>query len=163
MLYIVVWQKFEHKLISAKFLLPMISSNELSITLSTLCYYTHFLKQWEWGQGLLQLQAWVSTKWSLMNSFFTSLILIFHQYSVSKIHFYGNHSGLHLQTHRPFADTWPPISPNRVPTSSHQTGSVSWCFIMFKSVSWCFTGGSRCFAPAWQCFMIFHKCFMMFY
>ena len=39
-------------------------------------------------QGLLQLQDWVSTKWSPINSFFSSLILIFHQYSVSKIHFY---------------------------------------------------------------------------
>ena len=34
--YIVVSQKFKLKLISAKFLLPMISRNELSITLSTL-------------------------------------------------------------------------------------------------------------------------------
>ena len=56
-------------------------------------------------QGFLQLQAWVSTKWSLINSFFSSLILIFHQYSVSKIHFYHailqdsirRHSGLELK------------------------------------------------------------------
>ena len=41
----------------------------------------------ELTQGLLQLQAWVSTKWSSINSFF-SVILIFHKYSVSKIHFY---------------------------------------------------------------------------
>ena len=34
--YIVVSQKFELKLISAKFILPMISRNELAITLSTL-------------------------------------------------------------------------------------------------------------------------------
>ena len=39
-------------------------------------------------QDLLQLQAWVSTKWSPINSFFSSLILILDQYSVSKIHFY---------------------------------------------------------------------------
>ena len=39
-------------------------------------------------QGFLQLQAWVSTKWSPINSFFSSLILIFIQYSVSKIHLY---------------------------------------------------------------------------
>ena len=39
-------------------------------------------------QGLLQLHAWVSTKWSLINLLFSSLILIFHQYPVSKIHFY---------------------------------------------------------------------------
>ena len=39
-------------------------------------------------QGLLQLQAWVTTKWSPINSFFSSLILIFHQYSVSRMHFY---------------------------------------------------------------------------
>ena len=40
------------------------------------------------GQALLQLQAWVSTKWSQINSSFFSIILIFHQYSVSKIRFY---------------------------------------------------------------------------
>ena len=39
-------------------------------------------------EGLQQLQARVSTKWSPINSFFSSQILIFHQYSVSKIHFY---------------------------------------------------------------------------
>ena len=38
--YTVVSQKFKLKLISAKFLLPMISRNEFSITLSTtLCVY----------------------------------------------------------------------------------------------------------------------------
>ena len=37
---------------------------------------------------IIIIQAWVSTKWSLINSFFYSLILIFHQYSVSKIQFY---------------------------------------------------------------------------
>ena len=42
----------------------------------------------EFNQGLLQLQAWVSTKWSLINSFFSLLILIFHHCSVSNIHFY---------------------------------------------------------------------------
>ena len=36
--YIVVSQKFKLKLIGAKFLLPMISRNELSVTLSTLWY-----------------------------------------------------------------------------------------------------------------------------
>ena len=51
-------------------------------------------------QVLLQLQAWVSTKWSPINSFSHSLISIFHQYSVSKIHFFlsDNPSGLHSQT-----------------------------------------------------------------
>ena len=39
-------------------------------------------------QGFLQLQAWVSTKWSPINSYFSKLILIIHQYSVSKIYFY---------------------------------------------------------------------------
>ena len=39
-------------------------------------------------QGVLQLQAWVSTKWSPINSFFSSPILIFYQYFVSYIHFY---------------------------------------------------------------------------
>ena len=34
--YIVISQKFKFKLISSKFLLPMVSRNELSITLSTL-------------------------------------------------------------------------------------------------------------------------------
>ena len=34
--FIVISQKFELKLINAKFFLPMISRNELSITLSTL-------------------------------------------------------------------------------------------------------------------------------
>ena len=42
--HIVVSQKFKLKLISAKFLLPMISRNELYITLSTLCRYSP--KQW---------------------------------------------------------------------------------------------------------------------
>ena len=39
-------------------------------------------------QGLLQLQAWVSTKWSPINSSFSTIILTFHQHSVSNIHFY---------------------------------------------------------------------------
>ena len=39
-------------------------------------------------QGLLHLQAWVSATWSPINSFFSLLILIFHQYPVLKIHFY---------------------------------------------------------------------------
>ena len=54
------------------------------------------------GQGLRQLQAWVSTKWSPINSFFCSPILIFHQYSLSKIHF--NHTILQ-PCRSPFEDT----------------------------------------------------------
>ena len=50
------------------------------------------------GKGLLQLQAWVSTKWSPINSFFSSQILIFYQYSVSKTHFY--HTILQDSIHR---------------------------------------------------------------
>ena len=64
-------------------------------------------------QGLLQIKAWVSTKWSPINSFFSSLILIFHQYSVSKIHFI-------MQSFRtPFADTqtWSCRRPWSYPSS----------------------------------------------
>ena len=43
--------------------------------------------------------AWVSAKWSPINSFFSSLILIIHQYSVSKIHLILNT----LDTPRPGA------------------------------------------------------------
>ena len=47
----------------------------------------------------------MSAKWSKINSFFSSLILIFHQYSVLKIHFYytilqdsiRRHPGLELK------------------------------------------------------------------
>ena len=50
-------------------------------------------------QGLLQLQAWVSTKWSPINSFFSSLIFLSHQYSVSRYTFIIQYpSGLHSQT-----------------------------------------------------------------
>ena len=47
-----------------------------------------FLWPTVYTQGLPQLQARVATKWSPINSDFSSLILIFHQYSVSKIHLY---------------------------------------------------------------------------
>ena len=62
--------------------------------------------KWEYAirmlcQGILQLQACVSTKWSRINSFFSSQILIFHQYSVSKVHFY--HTILHYSIRRPQA------------------------------------------------------------
>ena len=45
--YIIVAQKFKFKLISAKFLLPMISRNELSITVSTLWPYWHYYGWWD--------------------------------------------------------------------------------------------------------------------
>ena len=68
------------------------------------------------SQGLLQLQAWVSTKWSLINSFFFSQILI----NISSV--FGikdtllsfNPSWLHSQTPRPEASRWPWISPPRL-------------------------------------------------
>ena len=51
-------------------------------------------------QGLLQLQAWVSTKWSPINSFFFTNFNISSVFGIQEVLSY-NLSGLHSQTPRP--------------------------------------------------------------
>ena len=97
--YIVVSQKFKLNLISAKFLLSMISCNELSITLSTLYVLTFFDSLFVLFQSCCS-SAWVIEKTLCMTSQFHTAILNGTSFFLSLVQEKLNMPSWHYYRHR---------------------------------------------------------------